>query len=100
MFASVCIRRREDAPTLPPSDSRKPLLPKTPGQITARRFPPRTGIRPGFGRTLELIVTRITLLALFFVSVVGFTLDHARISLLLMSASALAIVLWNGLWKP
>ena len=58
------------------------------------------GIGMRFGRRLELIVTRITLLALFFVSVVGFTLDHARINLLLMSASALAIVLWNGLWRP
>ena len=53
-----------------------------------------------FGRRLELIVTRITLLALFFVSVVGFTLEHAQINLLLMSASALAVLLWNGLWKP
>jgi hypothetical protein len=47
-----------------------------------------------------VIVTRITLLALFFVSVVGFTLEHAQINLVLMGASALAILLWNGLWKP
>jgi len=40
------------------------------------------------------------LLALFFVSVVGFTLEHARLNLVLMSASALTILLWNGLWKP
>jgi hypothetical protein len=45
-------------------------------------------------------VTRIALLALFFVSVVGFTLEHARIDLVLVSASALAILLWNGLWRP
>jgi hypothetical protein len=46
------------------------------------------------------VTTRIALLALFFVSVVGFTLEHARIDLVLVSASALALLLWNGLWRP
>src|ERR1700674_3866559 len=100
MFASVCIRRHEDAPTLPP---------KRPSQVPpsqnawANKRPGVAHHAPGSDRAgprLELIVTRIPLLALFFVSVVGFTLDHARVSLLLMSASALAILLWNGLWKP
>ena len=58
----------------------------------------------GFGRRLELIttmtrVTRIPLLALFFVSVVDFSLDNARIDLLVMTA-ALAMLLWGGLRKP
>jgi len=85
-----------------PGDARKPLCTQTPGQLTARAFltAHRNQIRLGLGRRLELIATRITLLALFFVSVVRFTLEHAQINLLLMSASALAIVLWNGLWRP
>ena len=58
----------------------------------------------GFGRRLELIttmtrVTRIPLLALFFLSVVDFSLDNARIDLLVMTA-ALALLLWGGLRKP
>ena len=62
------------------------------------------GIELGFGRRLELIttmtrVTRIPLLALFFVSVVDFSLDNARIDLLVMTA-ALAMLLWGGLRKP
>jgi hypothetical protein len=44
-------------------------------------------------------VTRIPLLALFFVSVVDFSLDNARIDLLVMTA-ALAMLLWGGLRKP
>jgi hypothetical protein len=44
-------------------------------------------------------VTRIPLLALFFVSVVDFILDSARIDLVLMSA-ALAILLLGGLRRP
>jgi hypothetical protein len=39
---------------------------------------------------------RITLLALFFVSVVEFNLKHA---LMLMTAAAFAILLLGGLWK-
>jgi hypothetical protein len=39
---------------------------------------------------------RITLLALFFVSVVEFNLEHA---LMLTTAAALAILLWGGLLK-
>jgi hypothetical protein len=62
------------------------------------------GSELGFGRRLELIttmtrVTRIPLLALFFVSVVDFSLDNARIDLLVMTA-ALAMLLWGGLRKP
>jgi hypothetical protein len=62
------------------------------------------GIDLGFGRRLELIttmtrVTRIPLLALFFLSVVDFSLDNARIDLLVMTA-ALAMLLWGGLRKP
>ena len=58
----------------------------------------------GFGRRLELIttitrVTRISLLALFILSVVDFSLDSARIDLLVMTA-ALAMLLWGGLRKP
>jgi hypothetical protein len=58
----------------------------------------------GFGRRLELIttitrVTRIPLLALFILSVVDFSLDSARIDLLVMTA-ALAMLLWGGLRKP
>ena len=44
-------------------------------------------------------VTRIPLLALFFVSVVDFSLDRTRIDLVLMTG-ALAILLWGGLRKP
>lgn len=55
-------------------------------------------------RRVELIrtitrVTRIPLLALFFVSVVDFALDSARIDLVLMSA-ALAILFWGGMRRP
>jgi hypothetical protein len=62
------------------------------------------GIDLGFGRRLELIttltrVTRIPLLALFFLSVVDFSLDNARIDLLVMTV-ALAMLLWGGLRKP
>ena len=62
------------------------------------------GIELGFGRRLELIttmtrVTRIPLLALFFVSVVDFSPDNARLDLLVMTA-ALAMLLWGGLRKP
>jgi hypothetical protein len=62
------------------------------------------GIELGFGRRLELIttitrVTRIPLLALFFLSVADFSLDNARIDLLVMTA-ALAMLLWGGLRKP
>ena len=62
------------------------------------------GIELGFGRRHELIttmtrVTRIPLLALFFLSVVDFSLDNARIDLLVMTA-ALAMLLWGGLRKP
>jgi hypothetical protein len=62
------------------------------------------GIDLGFGRRRELIttmtrVTRIPLLALFFLSVVDFSLDNARIDLLVMTA-ALAMLLWGGLRKP
>jgi hypothetical protein len=62
------------------------------------------GIELGFGRRLELIttptrVTRIPLLALFFLSIVDFSLDNARIDLLVMTA-ALAMLLWGGLRKP
>src|SRR6266404_7781475 len=35
MFADVSLCRRENAPTPPPSDARKSLHPKTPGQLTA-----------------------------------------------------------------
>lgn len=61
-------------------------------------------IELGFGRRLELIttmtrVTRIPLLALLFLSVVDFSLDNARIDLLVMTA-ALAMLLWGGLRKP
>ena len=44
-------------------------------------------------------VTRIPLLALFFVSAVDFSLDSARIDLVLMTA-ALAVLLWGGLRSP
>jgi hypothetical protein len=44
-------------------------------------------------------VTRIPLLALFFVSAVDFSLDSARIDLVLMIA-ALTILLWGGLRSP
>jgi hypothetical protein len=44
-------------------------------------------------------VKRIPLLALFFVSVVEFAIEHARIDLVLMGA-ALAILLWGGLHSP
>jgi len=44
-------------------------------------------------------VTRIPLLALFFVTVVDFALDSARIDLVLMSA-ALAILFWGGMRRP
>jgi hypothetical protein len=62
------------------------------------------GTELGFGLRLELIttmtrVTRIPLLALFFLSVVDFSLDNARIDLLVMTA-ALAMLLWGGLRKP
>jgi hypothetical protein len=62
------------------------------------------GIELGFGRRLELIttmtrLTRIPLLALLFLSVVDFSLDNARIDLLVMTA-ALAMLLWGGLRKP
>jgi hypothetical protein len=62
------------------------------------------GIELGFGRRLGLIttmtgVTRIPLLALFFLSVMDFSLDSARIDLLVMTA-ALAMLLWGGLRKP
>lgn len=62
------------------------------------------GIELGFGRRLELITTmtrvaRIPLLALFFLSVVDFSLDNARFDLLVMTA-ALAMLLWGGLRKP
>jgi hypothetical protein len=57
-----------------------------------------------FDRRVELIttiarVTRIPLLALFFVSVVDFSLDSARIDLVVMTA-ALVILLWGGLRSP
>jgi hypothetical protein len=42
---------------------------------------------------------RIPLLALFFVSAVEFTMEHAPIDLVLMSG-ALAILLWDGLHSP
>ena len=62
------------------------------------------GIELGFGRRLELIttmtrLTRIPLLALLFLSVVDFSLDNARIDLLVMTA-ALVMLLWGGLRKP
>jgi len=44
-------------------------------------------------------VTRIPLLALFFLSVMDFSLDSARIDILVMTA-ALAMLLWGGLRKP
>jgi len=44
-------------------------------------------------------VTRIPLLALFFVSVVEFILENARIDLELMTA-ALVILLWGRLRSP
>jgi hypothetical protein len=44
-------------------------------------------------------VTRIPLLALFFVSAVDFSLESARIDLVFMIA-ALAILLWGGLRSP
>jgi hypothetical protein len=52
----------------------------------------------------ELITTitrvmRIPLLALFFVSVVDFSLDSARFDLVIMTA-ALVILLWGGLRSP
>jgi hypothetical protein len=61
-------------------------------------------IEPSLNRRVELIrtitrVTRIPLLALFFVSVVDFSLDSARIDLVLMIA-ALAILFWGGLRRP
>jgi hypothetical protein len=61
------------------------------------------GIELDFGQRLELKttmtrVTRIPLLALFFLSVVDFSLDNARIDLLVMTA-ALAMLLWGGLRK-
>jgi hypothetical protein len=43
-------------------------------------------------------VKRIPLLALFFVSVVEFALERARIDLVLMTG-ALTILLWGGLRK-
>jgi hypothetical protein len=43
--------------------------------------------------------TRIPLLALFFVSVVDFSLDSARFDLVVMTA-ALVILLWGGLRSP
>jgi hypothetical protein len=57
------------------------------------------GIELSFERRLELItiitrVTRIPLLALFFVSVVEFILENARIDLELMTA-ALVILSWG-----
>jgi hypothetical protein len=57
-----------------------------------------------FNRRLELKatitrVTRIPLLALFFAYAVDFSLDSARIDLVLMTA-ALAILLWGGLRSP
>jgi hypothetical protein len=60
----------------------------------------RTTIEPSLDWRVELIttisrVTRIPLLAIFFVSVVDFTLDSARIDLVLMTA-ALAILFWGG----
>jgi hypothetical protein len=62
------------------------------------------GIELGFGRRLELIttmirVTRIPLLVLCFLSVEDFSLDNARIDILVMTA-ALAMLLWGGLRKP
>ena len=44
-------------------------------------------------------LTRIPLLALLFLSVVDFSLDNARIDLLVMTA-ALVMLLWGGLRKP
>jgi hypothetical protein len=44
-------------------------------------------------------VTRIPLLALFFVAVVDFSLDSARIDLVVMTA-ALVILLWGGFRSP
>ena len=44
-------------------------------------------------------VMRIPLLALFFISVAEFALEHSRIDLALMTG-ALTILLWGGLWKP
>jgi hypothetical protein len=54
----------------------------------------------GFGGRLALIttmtrVTRIPLLALFFVSAMEFILERARIDLVLMTG-ALTILLWGG----
>jgi hypothetical protein len=43
-------------------------------------------------------VMRIPLLALFFISVAEFALEHSRIDLALMTG-ALTILLWGGLWK-
>jgi hypothetical protein len=60
----------------------------------------RTGLGSDWALAGDFGVTRITLLALFFVSIVGFTLERAQINLVLMSASALAILLWSRLWKP
>jgi hypothetical protein len=64
----------------------------------------RTRIQPSLDRRVELITaitraTRIPLLALFFVSVVDFSLDSARIDLVVMTA-ALLILLWGGLRSP
>src|SRR5260370_41216989 len=58
----------------------------------------------GFGWRLDLITTmtrvmRILLLALFFISVAEFALEHSRIDLELMTG-AFTILLWGGLWKP
>jgi hypothetical protein len=60
-------------------------------------------IEPCLNWRLELIttitrVTRIPLLALFFVSVMEFILENAGISLMLMAA-ALAILLLGRMWK-
>jgi hypothetical protein len=43
---------------------------------------------------------RIPLLALFFISVAEFALEHSRIDLVLMTATAFAILLWGGLLGP
>jgi hypothetical protein len=56
-------------------------------------------IQPSLDRRVELIttitrLTRIPLLALFFVSVVDFTQDTARIDLVVMTA-ALTILFWG-----
>ena len=63
----------------------------------------RTTIEPSLDRRVELIrtitrVTRIPLLALFFVAVVDFTLDSARIDLVLMTAAL--TILFGGMRRP